>query len=163
MVGLAQHRGGWIITLTFVAALAFTIIPLPDSIEMLRPEWIVMVLIYWCMALPDRIGVGVAWLVGLMLDVVRDVLLGQYALGLAIIAFLILHLHQRIRVFPLWQQGVFVSLLIIIEYMIAFWIKGITGETPGFWFMMLPALTTLFVWPPTYLLMRHIRRRYQVT
>lgn len=155
--------GGGVILVSFIVALALTIMPLPDVLEELRPEWIIMVLVYWVMALPDRIGVGIAWVVGLLLDVVRDALLGQYALTLALIAFIVIHLHQRLRVFPLWQQALAIGLLVILQYILVFWIKGLTGELPQFWKMLLPAIGTLIFWPPVFLVLRQVRRRYQIS
>lgn len=162
-MSLARHHGGWLITFTFVLALALSIIPLPVILELLRPEWMALVLIYWCMAVPSRVGVTIGWLVGLLQDVSRDVLLGQYALAFALIAFLTLHLHQRLRVFPLWQQALSVGVLIMLECLVVLWIKGLTGQSPGFWKMMLPALTSMVFWPLIYLLLRHLRRTYNVS
>ena len=159
----SQHRGGWLITFSFVLALALSIIPLPAMLELLRPEWMAMGLIYWCMAVPSRIGVSIGWLVGLLLDVSRDALLGQYALAFALVAFLTLHLHQRLRVFPIWQQALSVGVLIMLECLVVLWIKGLTGQSPGFWKMMIPAFTSLLVWPVIYLLLRHVRRTYNVS
>ena len=159
----SQHRGGWLITFSFVLALALSIIPLPAMLELLRPEWMAMVLIYWCMAVPSRIGVSIGWLVGLLLDVSRDALLGQHALAFALVAFLTLHLHQRLRVFPIWQQALSVGVLIMLECLVVLWIKGLTGQSPGFWKMMIPAFTSLLVWPVIYLLLRHVRRTYNVS
>ena len=156
-------RGGGVILLSFIVALALTIMPLPQALEMFRPEWVIMALIYWVMALPGRIGVGIAWFVGLLLDVMRDALLGQYALTLALIAFIVMHLHQRLRVFPLWQQAVAIGLLVILQYILVFWIKGLTGELPQFWKMLLPALSTVIFWPPVFLALRLVRRRYQIS
>lgn len=162
-MSLAQHRGGWLIMLTFVLALALSFIPLPTILELLRPEWMALVLIYWCMAVPSRVGVTVGWLVGLLQDVSRDVLLGQYALAFALVAFLTLHLHQRLRVFPIWQQALSVGVLIMLECLVVLWIKGLTGQSPGFWKMMLPAFTSLLFWPLIYLLLRHVRRTYHIS
>ncbi len=158
-----QSQGGRVILLSFIAALALTIMPLPDTLETIRPEWVVMVLVYWVMALPHRIGVGIAWMTGLLLDVVRDTLLGQYAIALAMIAFIVIHLHQRLRVFPVWQQSLTVALLIVLQYLLVFWIKGLTGELPDFWTMFFPALGTLIFWTPVYLILRQVRRRYQIS
>lgn len=159
----ATQRGGGVILLSFVVALALTIMPLPETLEVLRPEWVIMVLVYWVMALPQRIGVGIAWILGLLLDVVRDALLGQYAITLALIAFIVINLHQRMRVFPIWQQALAVALLVILQYILVFWIKGMTGELPSFWKMLLPAVSTLVFWTPVYLVLRQIRRRYQLS
>ncbi len=162
-MSLARHRGGGFIITSFLVALALTIVPLPDSLRLLRPEWISLVLIYWCMALPGRVGIGVGWFTGLLLDVSRDALLGQYALALAVVAFLTLHLHQRLRVFPLWQQALTVFVLVMLESLLVMWVKGLTGQAPAFWKMLLPAISSMLVWPPVYLLLRHLRRTYQVS
>lgn len=162
-MSLAQHRGGGIILISVIIALALTIMPLPSSLELVRPEWAVMVIVYWSMALPQRVGVGFAWLVGLILDVLKGALLGQYALTLALITLIVLRLHQRMRVFPLWQQSLTVALLIILQSILVFWIKGITGELPDFWLMLLPAVSTFIFWSPVYLLLRQLRRNYQVS
>lgn len=162
-MNMGKHRGGWLILFSFVLALALTIIPLPAMLELFRPEWLAMVLIYWCMAVPMRVGVSIGWLVGLMLDVSRDALLGQYALAFAVIAFLTLHLHQRLRIFPLWQQALSVGVLITLECLIVLWIKGLTGQSPGIWKMLVPAFSSLLFWPVIYLLLRYMRRAYQVS
>ena len=162
-MNMSSHRGGWLIVLSFVLALALTIVPLPAMLELFRPEWMAMVLIYWCMAVPARVGVSIGWLVGLMLDVSRDALLGQYALAFALIAFLTLHLHQRLRNFPLWQQALSVAVLIALESLIVLWIKGLTGQSPGIWKMLVPAFSSLLFWPVIYLSLRYVRRAYQVS
>lgn len=158
-----EHRGGGIIILSFILALSLTIIPLPNMTEGLRPEFVSLTLIYWCMALPNRIGLGSAWTAGLFLDVMRDTLLGQHALALTLVAFFILQLHQRIRVFPLWQQAISIGVMILIQVALVLWIKGIMSETADFWVALLPVLTTSLFWPPTFLLMRYLRRYYQVS
>ena len=157
------HRGGWVIFFTFVAAMILLMIPLPDWARLLWPEWVVMVLIYWCMALPERVGVGVGWFAGLMVDVAQGTLLGQHALAMALVAFLTIKLHQRIRVFPLGQQALTVLLLAMIYSIIMLWIRGLTGHAPTIWSHLAPTLTTALFWPGLFLLMRFVRRRYQVS
>ena len=61
----AVHGGRGVILVTFIVALGLTIMPLPDALELVRPEWIIMVLVYWVMALPNRVGVGIACLVSM--------------------------------------------------------------------------------------------------
>jgi rod shape-determining protein MreD len=158
-----EPRGGGIILLSFVAAFALTIIPLPGNMELYRPEFVTLTLIYWCMALPNRIGLGKAWIAGLFLDVFRDTLLGQHALALTLVAFFILQLHQRIRVFPLWQQAISIGVLILIQVALVLWIKGIMSEHTDVWSALLPVLTTSLFWPPVFLFMRYLRRYYQVS
>jgi len=83
-----------------------------------------MVLIYWCMALPTRVGVGTAWSVGLMLDVLYGSMLGENALAKSLIAFLAVRFHLQLRMFPRWQQAVVVLLLVILNNLLVLWIKA---------------------------------------
>jgi len=162
-MSLTQHRRGWVITFSFIIALILTMIPLPSSVEIFRPEWVTLTLIYWCMALPTRVGVGVGFTLGLFLDVIRDTLLGQYALALTLVAFITLHMHQRVRVFPLWQQAMSIFILVMLESVVVLWVKGIIGESVSFWNLMATAGTSMVVWPFVYMVLRHVRRTYQVS
>ena len=158
-----EHRGGGVILGSFVVAFALTIVPFPQVIKTFFPEFVTLTLIYWCMALPNRIHLGTAWIVGLFLDVFRDTLLGQHALALTLITFFIIQLHQRIRVFPLWQQAISIGVMVLIQVALVLWIKGIMGEKTEIWAALVPVLTTSLCWPPVFLLMRFLRRYYQVS
>ncbi len=162
-MALARHHGGGIIVLSFIVALMLSIMPLPEWARLLRPEWVTLVLIYWCLALPERVGVGVGWVVGLLMDVMQGTLLGQYALALALVAFLALKLHQRVRVFPLWQQAVTILLLVVLEQLLVLWIKGITGHSPDLWLYLLPSLTSTLIWPWLFIILRNLRRHFRVS
>lgn len=161
-MNVARHYGGGVIILSFILALAGHMVLLPDWAENLRPDWVALVLIYWCIALPERVGVGVGWLAGLTQDVASGALLGQNALILAIVAYLALRLHQRIRLFPLWQQAISVLLLILLHLMMALWIKGAFGQTTETWSYWLPALTSMLIWPVIFNGLRWMRRTYRV-
>ena len=153
------EQKGWIIPLTFIVALMLTILPLPDWATPFRPEWVAMTLIYWTMALPLRVGVGVGWVMGLLLDVLKGALLGQHALGLALVAYFTLRIHQRIRVFPLWQQAVSVGALLAIHMLLVLWVYGITGAAPGTWLYWAPLVTSIVLWPWVFMILRDLRRR----
>lgn len=163
MTTLIRHHGGFTITLTVLGALMLTIVPLPQWLEVYRPEWPVLVLIYWGLALPQRIGVGVGWLTGLLVDVLKGGLLGQHALALSVVMFLTLNLHQRIRVYPLWQQALSVLMLNGLYQLLVLWFDGITGQSPKGWEYWMPSLTGMLLWPWVFLLLRDLRRRFKVT
>ncbi|VAX07048.1 Rod shape-determining protein MreD [hydrothermal vent metagenome] len=158
----ARSRGGWTITFSFIVAMLLSILPLPPWLHNFMPEWLLLVSIYWSMALPHRIGVGVAWGLGLLLDVLRDTLLGQYALVMALVIFITLRLHQRIRVVPLWQQAITIFVLCLIYMLINFWIKGLQGLAPNFGLALISPFVSALVWPLIFLFMRNLRRYYQV-
>jgi len=159
---LVKHQGGIIIFTTFVVALLLTIAPLPDWGEAIRPEWVAMVLIYWCIALPDRIGVGTGWVVGIALDVAHGALLGQNAFTLSFVAYLALRLHQRMRLFPPWQQALSVLLLVAIYQILTLWIKGVVGQSFHGWGYWLHSVTSMLLWPFVFVILRSLRRYYRV-
>lgn len=161
-MNVSRHYGGGVIAITFVIALVAHMIALPDWAQNLRPDWMALVLIYWCIALPDRVGVGIGWMAGLMLDVAGGALLGQNALILAIVAYLAIRLHQRIRIFPIWQQSVSILMLILLHLMLALWIKGAFSQSAETWAYWLPALTSMLLWPVIFTTMRWLRRTYRV-
>jgi len=160
---IIQSRGGWTLTISLLVSFAVAMIPLPESIKMFQPEWVSLVLIYWVMALPERMGVGVAWLTGLFLDVVRGGLLGPHALALALLAYILVRIYQRIRNAPIRQQCVSIFFLLLLQTVIVVWIKSLSGKQVEWWMFILPAVTSAIVWPFIYYLMRAIRRRYRVT
>jgi rod shape-determining protein MreD len=162
MVLATRHRG-WVIVATFVVALLLEIMPLPDWLVIFRPEFAAMVLIYWCLALPQRVGVGVGWSVGLVMDVLRGALLGQHALGYSVMAYLALKLHRRIRVFPLWQQALSVMVFIALHQLLVLWVLGMIGQSRGTFTYWLPTLTSAAIWPWVFAGMRSVRRRFHVT
>lgn len=147
------------IALTLLAAIMLAIFPLPDWLRPFRPEWVLLVLIYWSMALPAMVGVGVAWAVGLLMDVMEGSLLGQHALGFAVTVYLVLHLYQRVRAFPLAQQAAAVALLLIPYMSVSLWVMGMSGHSPGAWRYWTPLLTSAMIWPVVFPVLRSLRRR----
>lgn len=157
-----ESRGRGVIILSLILAFVLLMVPLPNWAQLLRPEWVAMVVIYWSMALPNRFGIGTSWFAGLIVDVVRDSLLGQHALALAVVSFLTIRLHQRIRVYPPGQQAITVFLIMIVNFLIILWIRGIMGQAPNLWQIVLPALTTALLWPGVFIAMRFLRRQFNV-
>ena len=162
-MNVSTHYGGGVIVMSFIVALVAHMIMLPDWAQNLRPDWMALVLIYWCIALPERVGVGVGWLAGLMLDVAGGALLGQNALILAIVAYLAIRLHKRIRIFPVWQQSISVLLLILLHLMMSLWIKGTFSQSTETWAYWLPALTSMLLWPVIFSTLRSLRRSFKIS
>lgn len=159
----AQPHGNLVIALSFLVALALTAVPLPDWALHWRPAWVAMVLIYWCLALPERIGIGIGWCLGLLLDVQQGTLLGQHALALAVVAFIALNFHQRIRVSSLARQAVAVCLILGVYLMLLLWVQIMLGLPPQHWTYWMPAVTSMLLWPWVFIIMRDLRRKYRVS
>ena len=158
-----KSTGGWIIFISLLIAFLLTALPLPVWADDWRPAWVAIVLIYWCMALPNTVGIGIAWCLGLLLDVQQGALLGQNALCLALIAYFVIQIHKRFRLFPLVQQSCLVGFMIIFYLLIASWVSGIMGIPPQTWTYWMPAISSMVLWPWLFVILRDIRRQYYVS
>lgn len=160
---MEAYRGGWIILLTFAVALWLSVIPLPEWAQWGRPAWVAMTLIYWVLALPHRVGVGAGWLAGLCLDILEWSPLGQNAFALAVVAYLVLVLHERLRMFSGIQQAAVIFVLLGVSELLSHWLKTLLGvANPNVMFLM-PAFVSALLWPWLSASLRFIRRHYQVS
>lgn len=151
-----------VILFTFVFALLLEAMPLPDSILWFQPEWATMALIYWCIALPHRIGVVTGFFLGLCMDLLDGSLLGQNAMAMCVVAYLSLMLYQRLRNYGAWQQAMMVGILIGISLMIFQWVQNLTSVAADTVAFLLPAVTSTILWPWFFIALRTIRRRFQI-
>ncbi len=137
----------WPVLVTFVAAIALEIMPLPGLLQPVRPPLPEMVLIYWVMMWPDRFSVGTAFTIGLCLDVLHGQLLGQNALALSVVAYLTLRFHLQIRIFPLWQLTMTVFVLLTIGAFMQVLIEGIAGLSMIGLARWTRVITGTLIWP----------------
>ncbi|NCA70185.1 MAG: rod shape-determining protein MreD [Sphingobacteriia bacterium] len=141
------QRGAWLIPVSLVLALLLMILPMPDSTAPFRPQWLALVTLYWCLMTPTRFGVFSAFAAGLTLDLISGSLLGQHALGLSVIAYATVELHQRARLFPLSQQTLFIWALLLVERLIHLWVLGATGQPLPSLIYWAPTLIGILLWP----------------
>jgi len=162
---MSQHSPGGIMIImgTFIVALMLSQIPLPVFLEWWRPEFVALFVIYWIMALPQRFGVGFAWLIGLMLDVLKGSELGINAIALTIIAFITLLMHKKMRMYPLWQQAFVVLLLIVVNQLIFYWFQAVAGTSAGNLTFLIPAIVSALMWPWVFVVLRSIRRTFKIS
>jgi len=135
------------LALSLGLALLLSLLPLPDWAAELRPPWVALTLIYWMLVAPERIGVFWCWAMGLLLDAGMATVLGQHALSLAVMAWMVVSLHRRLSLYPPIQQALAVWLLLLLERLVSLWVMGALGQpTPGlpYW---LSTLTGLLIWP----------------
>lgn len=148
--------------ITIIGAFMLAIMPLPDWAVEFRPDWVTLVLIYWAMAVPARIGVTVAWFTGLLLDVSYGTLMGQQAVGMVLVIYVIHLQHQRLRVASLLQQAIVIFVLLLIKQLLSLWVDGMLGRAPDSWLYFMPTITSTLLWPWTYLILRDLRRKFSV-
>lgn len=161
MVGREQH-GVWVIGLTFLAAFLLAVITLPQWLLWARPEWLALVLIYWTIALPHRVGIFTGLIVGVLLDSIEGAIFGQNAFSLMVVAMLSLVLYQRLRVFNVLQQAGTVFILVGINQLICQWVQNLQGRGVDSLLFLLPAFSSALMWPVMLHVLRSIRRHYRV-
>jgi rod shape-determining protein MreD len=152
----------WIvIPMSFIIAMLLGLLPLPPWFENARPEWVALVLLFWVITMPYRINVGIAWILGLILDGFNGTLLGEHALALAVIAFVASKMNRRMKVLSQWQQMLSILLLILLYHMILFWVQGMIDQpAPLSWFW-LSAISSAILWPWVYMLLRDCHRQFR--
>lgn len=146
--------------LTIVAAFVLVMLPYPEWAVRFVPDWVTLALIYWAMALPTRIGVTAAWLTGLMLDATHGAILGQNAVGLVLIIYIVLLQHQRLRVASLLQQALVVFVLLLVKQILVLWVNGIVGREIDAWMFFAPCLIGALLWPWVFIILRDLRRKF---
>ncbi|WP_333877861.1 rod shape-determining protein MreD [Methylobacter sp.] len=152
-----SYSGFGRITLTIIIAMCLRIVPWPGFLSSINPDWVLLVLIYWTVAVPERIGIFHAWTVGLLTDVLTGRVFGQYALAYTLIVYFCLILHKRLRQFPLPQQGLFIFFCLLFSQMLLFWLKNIQHPAQlhtSFW---LPVFIGTLCWPLIYTALRRVR------
>jgi rod shape-determining protein MreD len=158
-----EHNALWVILLTFVVAYLLAIVALPQWLVWARPEWLALVLIYWTIALPHRIGIVTAVILGVGLDVLEGTVFGQNALSLMVVALLSLVLYQRLRVYNVLQQSGTVFILIGVNQLICQWLQNLQGSGSPTMAFLLPAFSSALLWPVVFHVLRGLRRHYSVS
>jgi rod shape-determining protein MreD len=155
-MNIRRDRPGTII-FTLIAAAILTLLYLPATLDLLRPYWVALVIIYWCLETQDLITLGKVFIVGLILDLLTGSLLGMHALSLVILVYLVTRFRARIRFFPPWQQALSIFALLLNDRIILLWIIILRGDplpSPGFW---LPPIVGTLLWPWLFLLLDRFR------
>lgn len=155
-------KEGFFIIVTLLVAMMLTILPLPPAIVWFRPSWTLMVLIFWLMVVPHRLGIGIAFIVGIILDLLTGTILGQHALVLTLVAYIVVRFHKQIRVLPLWQQMLLVMFFTLIYLALQYWMMALSGMTLDAGRYWLPIVTTTLFWPWIYLLLNDYQHRFEI-
>ncbi|REC96562.1 rod shape-determining protein MreD [Kushneria indalinina] len=149
-----------IIPLSFLFALMLQVMPLPEAWLLWRPNWTALVLIYWCIITPYRVGVFHGFLIGMLIDLLQGTPLGENALLYATIAFLTLLLYQRMRIYALWRQAMLVTIVLALMQLFEQWLRAILLSSPLHLEFVYAALLGGILWPWLFTLMQIVRRRF---
>ena len=148
----------WFIVLTLVLALVANLVPLEGVALALRPDFLALVLLFWCIHEPRFVGVGVAWVMGLAMDVGDATLLGQHALAYAVLAYAAEYFRRRVLRFPLWQQAAQVALLLVLTALLVLLVRYVGGASLPRWTYAAPPLVGALLWPLMSVLLQRPQR-----
>tara|TARA_B100001250_G_scaffold414571_1_gene454016 strand:+ start:5059 stop:5535 length:477 start_codon:yes stop_codon:yes gene_type:complete len=140
-------KDSFFIPILFLIAFIFSIIPLPDYLQIIMPEWIALLLFFFSLMNPERVGLFLALVLGIILDLFSGSLLGQHALSLLLPVAICLRLNLIVRVFPIWQLNVFIVIMLIIYEFILFWIDGVLSINIPISERIFPIISSVLVWP----------------
>jgi len=148
---LLPARVGFIAT-TVMISLVLNLLPWRDLTGL--PDWTALVLTFWCIHQPRKIGIGTAWMLGVIMDTANGALLGQHALAYSVLAFASIAFSRRILWFPIWPQAMHVFLLLIACQLLMLAVRMVAGGAfPGLLWFLGSAVSAL-LWPVvTFLLL----------
>jgi len=147
------------IIISLIIALTLAIAPLPLWAEPFRPDWVILTLIYWSMTFPGNYSVGVAWIVGLIVDVAQGTLLGQHALAFTIVIYVTVKFHLQLRQFPMLQLTATVFAVLGLYQFVLFWINGVAGVNAPMVTYWGPVLSGTAIWPLVTIVLIGVRQR----
>lgn len=140
-------HGLWFILLTLIIGLAVSIYPLPIWARWVRPDLVLLMLIFWTLYLPQYIGVGWAFCIGIMLDILQGAPLGQNAFALVVVSYFIQLSYQRLRMYSDLKQAGVVFVLVSFHVIFAQWVQNLQGISGNEMMLFLPAVVSALMWP----------------
>jgi rod shape-determining protein MreD len=154
---VSRVRTGWILPVSILVALLLGLLPLPDSLQTLRPWWLALVVAYWVIEAPDSAGLGFAFGLGLVADLMFGGMLGEQALRLVIMAFILQRFRAQLRFFPLSQQALAVGGLLLNDRIVVAAVHMTLGEPSLPWTYWWAPLIGMLLWPPLFVLLDALR------
>ena len=149
-----------IIILTLFLGLMFSMIMLP--LGYIAPEWLLLINIYWAIALPSNNKVFLAFLSGFFVDIVLGQPLGISSLSYVIFIYIVLHLYNSLRYMTVTQQMVVIFFLLIVKQHFFIWTFYVFGLNIDYQSLIISSFITGALWPIIYFSLRFIRRKFQV-
>ena len=147
-MNFARREPRWAVTFTVLLALILQALPLPSWLEAVRPSFIGLAVVYWGIYAPRAGGIFAPWLAGIGFDLFKGEVLGQNALALALVAYITMSLHQRLRNQTLVQQSLFVFAVLTLNEFVVWGIEGWSGQhaasTPWRW---IQPMIGAMLWP----------------
>ena len=150
-----------VIYMTYFAGLVCAIFPLPSILNAFRPDWMILIIFYWVLALPHRVNIGHAFFLGIIYDLLLGSTLGMHAFLFSLLAYIVITNYQLFRYFTIVQTTLIVGLFSLFSkvmlYLMASGLQDIILNKSYFW----SVFSSMLIWPWFFLLLRFIRQRFK--
>jgi rod shape-determining protein MreD len=154
---VSRDRNAWLFPVSVLVALLLGLLPLPAWLQPFRPYWLALVIAYWLIEAPDRIGLGIAFAAGLAADLAFGGLLGEQALRLTVLAFIVQRFRSQLRFFPIPQQALAIGGLLLNDRVVSAAVHLAIGEPQVPWEYWWAPLLGMLLWAPLFLLLDGLR------
>ena len=148
---------GWVLPASIVVALLLGLLPLPAMLQPLRPYWLALVLAYWIIETPDRVGLGYAFVCGAIADLLYGGVLGEQSLRLVVMCFILQRFRARIRFFPMSQQVLAIGALLLNDRIVGAVVHLAVDEPTLPWAYWWAPLLGMALWPLLFVLLDAVR------
>ena len=154
---MSRARNPWLLPVSLVVALLLGLLPMPAWLQPFRPYWLALVIVYWLIEAPEHVGIGLAFLMGVAADIAFGSLLGEQALRLTVMAFIVQRFRSQLRFFPLSQQALALAGLLLNDLVVGAAVHVALGERlvpAAFWWS---PVSGMLLWAPVFLLLDRFR------
>lgn len=156
---MSRDRQPWIFPLSVLIAIMLSVMPLPVGLQPFRPAWLALVLAYWIIETPDKVSMPLAFILGLIEDLVAGSMMGEHALRLVVVTFILMRFRARIRFFPLSQQALVIVAVLINDKIISAVLHAFWREpAASLWSWITPVLAFV-LWPLVFMALDSVRLR----
>ncbi len=142
---------------SIILALLLGLLPLPGMLQPLRPYWLALIMAYWVIEAPDSAGLGFAFAMGIIADLMFGGLLGEQALRLVIMTFILQRFRARLRFFPMSQQALAIGVLLLNDRVVTGAVHLALGEPALPWNYWWAPVLGMLLWPPLFLMLDALR------
>ena len=164
---MSSYKNKLYIYLSLFAALSIDSLSFTNILQNIKPSFVLMVLVYWNMALPDKVGITTSLFFGLLVDVFEGSLLGVHALIFVLVAYLCQRFFYQFRVAPIWQQSfalvilsLIFRLILAIDYFDSIPDRINLSDSIYLLNSFYYSISTAVFWPVVYFSCRFYRRRF---
>ena len=153
----------WMVILSsFLIGVILMFAHLPFGFDRMGSLWVVLILLYWVLMMPQYIGIGIAWFVGICLDITYNVPLGEHAIGLVLITFCMIEFREKFLLWGFLKTAAIIFGLILGYQALLFLMQIYNGNYFSGWYILGGALGSAVVWPPLALLLVNCQRKFRI-